>query len=82
MCTVNIEIQTFKYSKYVAIALSKVWGNKARIPSMPRLWEWNKQHVLEKGGYGKYFQFLGNDGLRGTIYRIHSTILQVLMLMK
>lgn len=66
MC-MNIEIQNFKYAEYIAVALSKIWGNKATIPSVPLLWELNERRVSDKGGYGKYFQFLGFRGEREMI---------------
>jgi hypothetical protein len=64
---VNNGIPAYKYSEYVSIALTKVWGNQAKIPSTPRLWKWYEEHVLAKGGYGKNIMFLGLQGWDGAI---------------
>jgi len=55
----NKGIPLYQYSEYISIALCKVWGNQAKIPSTPLLWKWYEQRLLQKGVYGKNSQFLG-----------------------
>ena len=56
----------YKYAEYVAVALSKVWGNQAKIPPTPQLWKWLEERVVKYGGYNKYLRNLGiifTDGM-------------------
>lgn len=63
-------MQSFTYSEYIAVALSKVWAGKAPLPSTRRLWALQDQHVVELGGYGRHFQFLGAVRTNSTFLRI------------
>jgi len=64
----NVGIPLYQYSEYISVALSKVWGNQAKIPTTPQLWKWYEERILGKGGHGKNNQFLGlkdsNDMIR------------------
>ena len=64
---VNTGIPLYQYSEYISIALSKVWGNQAKIPTTRQLWKWYEEHVLKKGGHGKNNQFLGLQDSNGAI---------------
>ncbi|KAG6825285.1 hypothetical protein H0H92_004160 [Tricholoma furcatifolium] len=57
----NVGMQSFTYSEYLAVALSKVWSNTAHIPDTPGLWKLQRERVERLGGYGKHFQFLGAE---------------------
>ncbi|KDR66555.1 hypothetical protein GALMADRAFT_130751 [Galerina marginata CBS 339.88] len=57
----NIGMQPFTYAEYTAVALSKVWSDKAKIPSTPDLWRWCEKK-REEYGYGKQYQYLGGGG--------------------
>lgn len=73
---VNMGIPLYEYSEYISIALSKVWGNRAMLPTTPQLWKSYEERLVEKGGYGKNNQFLGLQGLSGAICSIHPTTTQ------
>lgn len=51
-------MQPFTYAEYSSVALSKVWGDKAKIPSTTGLWRWNEER-REEYGYGRHYQYLG-----------------------
>ncbi|KAF9525710.1 FAD/NAD(P)-binding domain-containing protein [Crepidotus variabilis] len=57
----NIGPQPFAYSEYVAVALSKVWSNKAKIPSVSELWQWNTKQREERQGFGRHYLYMGVD---------------------
>lgn len=64
--TVNLGMQSFTYAEYLSLALAKVWGQKAYLPSTAKLWSLYDDRVQDYGGYGRHFQFLGTkraDGL-------------------
>ena len=65
---VNIGMQTFTYAEYQSLALAKVWTQTAFLPNEEELWRRQNERVARKGGYGKYFQFLGSEGTDGTKY--------------
>lgn len=51
-------MQPFTYAEYSSVALSKVWSDKAKIPSTTGLWRWNEER-REEYGYGRHYQYLG-----------------------
>ncbi|KAG6840677.1 hypothetical protein C0991_005138 [Blastosporella zonata] len=57
----NVGMQSFTYSEYLAVALTKVWSGKAHIPDTQGLWRIQKERVEDLGGYGPHFQFLGAE---------------------
>lgn len=62
---VNVGMQSFTYAEYTTGALAKVWNNQARLPSTSEMWRLHEQVVKERGGYGKYFQYLGATRVEG-----------------
>lgn len=52
-------MQSFVYAEYLALALGKVWGDKAKLPSYEEQWRLHRERVHTQGGYGRHFQFLG-----------------------
>ncbi|EGO03160.1 hypothetical protein SERLA73DRAFT_174607 [Serpula lacrymans var. lacrymans S7.3] len=63
----NFGTQAFTYTDYLALALAKVWSNTAKLPSCQQMWHLYQERVVDRGGYGKHFQFLGPDRLRANI---------------
>ncbi len=61
---VNFAIQSFTYSEFTSLAISKVWSGHAYLPARERLWQLYNE-LVKKVGYGKHFQFLGSEGLKG-----------------
>ncbi|KII86697.1 hypothetical protein PLICRDRAFT_55612 [Plicaturopsis crispa FD-325 SS-3] len=59
--TIAFLTRPFGLAEYWAVALAKVWDNKAKLPSTSELWRIHWGHVKSQGGYGKHFQFLGAD---------------------
>ncbi|KAG6831535.1 hypothetical protein H0H87_004861 [Tephrocybe sp. NHM501043] len=60
--TFYIEDPTLGFvDKYLAVALTSVWSNKAKIPDTLELWRLQRERVEQLGGYGKHFQFLGAE---------------------
>ncbi|KAL6301889.1 FAD/NAD(P)-binding domain-containing protein [Sparassis latifolia] len=55
----NVGMQSFTYSEYLSVAFSKVWTKKAFLPSRREMWRMHEERVKDRGGYGRYFQFLG-----------------------
>jgi thioredoxin reductase len=56
---VNMGIHTFIYPEYLALALAKVWGGKAKLPSKASMWQQHHDRVSQQGGYNRHFQFVG-----------------------
>ena len=74
----NTGIPLYQYSEYISIALCKVWGNQAKIPSTPLLWKWYEERLLQKGGYEKNSQFLGLQDSDGAII-FHSSYIKTMI---
>ncbi|KZP31937.1 FAD/NAD(P)-binding domain-containing protein [Athelia psychrophila] len=55
----NLGMQSFVYAEYLALALAKVWGDKAKLPSYEEQWRLHRERVHTQGGYGRHFQYLG-----------------------
>lgn len=51
----NVVVPSYLGSDYTAVALAKVWTNKAKLPSIEMMQAWCNKTVEERGGYGKYF---------------------------
>ena len=57
--TVNIGMQSFTYGEYLSLALAKVWDRKAFLPPTQEMWRLYEKRVVDYGGYGRHFQYLG-----------------------
>jgi hypothetical protein len=55
-------MQSFVYSEYIAASLASVWKNHAKLPSTLQMWRIYEDRVKAKGGFSKYFLFLGSAG--------------------
>ncbi|KAH9942804.1 hypothetical protein B0H21DRAFT_513589 [Amylocystis lapponica] len=55
----NSGVQPFTYGEYLSAALAKVWAEKAFLPSAEEMWRTYAERVEDRGGYGRYLQFLG-----------------------
>jgi hypothetical protein len=58
-------MQSFTYSEFTTLALAKVWSGQAELPSTERMWKAHEKVVEERGGYGKYYLFLGSARTAG-----------------
>lgn len=58
-------MQSFTYAEYLAVALAKVWDDKAKLPSTRELWRLYQDRLDDYGGYSKHFQFLGSKRTDG-----------------
>lgn len=58
-------MRSFTYAEYLALALAKVWDNKAKLPSTETMWDLHWKRVNRYGGYVKHFQFLGIEVAHG-----------------
>ena len=70
-CLVNGGTQLFTCAEYVSLAMAKVWAGKADLPCTAELWHRYDEVVIDRGGYGKQFQFLGAERTKG---KFHSHI--------
>ena len=57
--------QAFTYADFSSLAIAKVWAGKADLPNTIELWRRYDEVVKDRGGYGKYFQFLSTERTRG-----------------
>ena len=64
---VNLGIQSFVYAEFLSLAMAKVWGGKADLPNTAELWRRYDENVKDRGGYGKKFQLLDADRMKGKI---------------
>jgi len=55
----NTGMQSFTFAEYNSVAFSKVWSGKAFLPSTQEMWRMYDEHVKERGGYSRFFQYLG-----------------------
>lgn len=54
-----MDTPSFTLAEYTAVALAKVWTNKAKLPNSETMRALYEQSVEERGGYGKYVLFWG-----------------------
>ena len=77
MLTVNLVNPgslSFTYPEYPSLAISKVWAGKADLPSTTELWRRYDKVVKDRGGYGKYFQFLSDEQFKSKIFVFTSLV--------
>ncbi|KAG6907920.1 hypothetical protein DXG01_006850 [Tephrocybe rancida] len=72
----NVGMQSFTYSEYLAVALTKLWSNQASIPDTAELWRLQRVRVQQLGGYGPHFQFLGAEKTDGEDHVIYNLIIK------
>ena len=77
MFPVNFGMQSFVYAEFLSLAIPKVWAGKADFPSTTELWRRYDEVVKDRGGYGKYFQYLGTDRTRGKRCLIFGSLVEV-----
>lgn len=56
---VPLGTSSFIHAEYAALALAKVWTNKAKLPNSEMMRALYEKTVEERGGYGKYVLFWG-----------------------
>ena len=56
---------SFAALEYTTPALAKVWTNTAKLPNSQTMRALHQKTVEERGGYGKYFLFLGPERYSG-----------------
>jgi hypothetical protein len=64
-------------AEYLSLAMAKVWAGKADLPSTTELWRRYDKVVKDRGGYGKDFQYLDAELMKGTISFLHSLFLEI-----
>ncbi|KAF8556440.1 FAD/NAD(P)-binding domain-containing protein [Imleria badia] len=52
---------SFTLAEYTALALAKVWANKAKLPNSQTMRALYEKTVVERGGYGRYVLFWGSE---------------------
>ena len=62
---VNFGPYAFSYPEYLSLAMAKVWAGKADLPCTTELWRRYDKAVKDRGGYGKYFQFMNTMQMKG-----------------
>ena len=62
---VTLATVTFQILDYTTLALAKVWTNTAKLPSSQTMRALYEKTVEERGGYGKYFLYLGQERAAG-----------------
>lgn len=62
---VNSGPHYFTYAEYLSLAVAKVWAGKADLPCTTELWRRYDKVVKDRGGYGKKFQFLDTERMKG-----------------
>ena len=63
--TVPLGTLSFMYLDYTAVALAKVWTNKAKLPNTQTMLSSYEKTVEERGGFGKYVLFWGPERSEG-----------------
>lgn len=64
-------MQSFTFAEFVSLAAAKVWAGKADFPNTAALWAWYDQAVVDRLGYGRWFQFYGAERTQGSYYYTH-----------
>ncbi|KAJ7938912.1 hypothetical protein B0H13DRAFT_1851085 [Mycena leptocephala] len=55
----NCGAQTFTYTEYLSLVLTKIWAHKAILPGTATMWQKYEERVKERRGYGRHLQYLG-----------------------